>query len=185
MMKLRIGVLTIMLGVILGACGKKTKSFAEYKKEEKEAIDNLIAKENFEILNRYPADGVFGTREFVLLDNGCYLHVIDSGNGNRAISGKTLVLMRCSTIGITADTTSYSIFPNGFQPLEFVYGGMQDAKLRAYSDGTGAAYMLLSPGIESALDYVGEGAEVKMIIPFDNGQSLKYPYGIGSAFQSD
>ena len=184
-MKLRIGVLAIMLGVIFWSCGKKTKSFAEYKKEEKEAIDNLIAKENFEIIRNYPADGVFGEKQFVLLDNGCYLNVIDSGNGNRAISGKTVVLMRCSTIGITpSDSSSISIFGNGYQPLEFVYGNMQAAKMRAYQD-TGPAYMFLSPGVESALDYVGNNSIVRMIIPFDNGQSTEYPYGIGSAAQDN
>ena len=186
MKKIRITVLIMMLGVILGSCGKKTKSFAEYKKEEREAIDNLIAKENFEIIRSYPANGVFGEKEFVLLDNGCYLNVIDSGNGNRAISGKTVVLMRCSTIGITpSDSIPLSIFGNGIQPLEFVYGNMQAAKMRAYNNTYSPGYIFLSPGVESALEYVGDNSIVRMIIPFDNGQSTEYPYGIGSASQDN
>ena len=183
-MKVRIGILMIILGLIIGSCGKRGKSFKEYKQEEQEAISNLINKENFEILNSYPANGVFGEKQFVLLDNGCYLNVIDSGNGKRAISGETAVLMRCSIIGLIApDTFSMSIFENGFEPLEFIYGNMYEAKLKAYNDGYGNAYLLLSPGVESALEYVGENAIVRMIIPFDNGQSTKYPLGIGSAYQ--
>ena len=183
-MKVKIGVLMIILGLITGSCGKRGKSFKEYKQEERDAINNLISKENFEILNSYPSNGVFGEKQFVLLDNGCYLHVVDSGNGNRPVSGKTAVLMRCSTIGLVPpDTFAMSIFENGFEPLEFIYGNMHEAKIKAYNDSYGYAYLLLSPGVESALEYVGENAIVRMIIPFDNGQSAKYPYGIGSAYQ--
>jgi hypothetical protein len=35
------------------------------------------------------------------------------------------------------------------------------------------------------LRYVGENAVVRMIIPFDNGQESKYPYGIGSSYQDE
>ena len=185
-MKLRIGVLMIVLGLISGSCSKRGKPFAQYKKEEREYINALIAKENFEILNKYPANGVFGEKQFVLLDNGCYLNVIDSGNGNRAIHGKTAVLMRCSSIGMTkTDTFSISIFPNVNEPLEFIYGNIEEAKARAGNDAYGFAYLFLSPGIESALEHVGEHAIVRMIIPFDNGQSSKYPSGIGSAYQNN
>ena len=183
-MKLRISIFIIALGVMASSCGKKIKSFSEYKKEEKEAINALIANENFEILDKYPANGVFGEKQFVLLENGCYLNVVDSGNGNRAIIGKTLILMRCSTVSMTpVDTNSYSTFPNEFLPMEFIYGNIDAAKGRAVQNS--AEYMFLSPGIESALEYVGENAIVRMIIPFDNGQSLKYPTGIGSAHQND
>jgi len=182
-MKVRIGILMIILGIIVGSCSKRGKSFKEYKQEEQEAINNLIAKENFEIINSYPSNGVFGEKQFVLLDNGCYLNVIDSGNGNRAIEGKTAVLMRCITIGLVPpDTFPVNLFENGMLPLEFIYGKMQEAKIKAY-DTYGYEYLLLSPGVESALEYVGENAIVRMIIPFDNGQSSKYPIGIGSAYQ--
>jgi len=184
-MKVRIGVLMIILGLMLGSCTKRGKSFAEYKKEEREAINNLIAKENFEILNRYPDNGVFGEKQFVLLENGCYLNVIDSGNGNRPIMNKTVVLMRCSTRGITpSDSLVLSIFGNGIKPLEFVYGNIQAAKMNNYNNSISPEYWFLSPGVESALEHVGENAVVRMIIPFDNGQS-EYLYGIGSAYQND
>ena len=185
-MKLRIGILMIIFGVSFCSCGKKLKSFTEYKKEEKEAIDGLIAKEGFEILNKYPSNGVFGEKQFVLLDNGCYLNVIDSGNGNRAVSGKTHVLMRCSYIGISKrDSSIISIFSNGFSPIEFVYGKMCEAKFRASQNVLSDGYWFLSLGIESALDYVGENAIVRMIIPFNNGQDTDYSCGIGSAFQDE
>ena len=189
-MRLKIGVLTIIFGVtfgiLFGSCGKKIKSFNQLKKEEQEAINTLIANEGFEILNKYPANGVFGEKQFVKLDNECYLNVIDSGNGNRADSSKTVVLMRCSYIGISLNNTdTFSIFSNGNEPLEFIYGNMGEAKYRASQNTYSSGYWFLSPGVESALRYVGENAIVRMIIPFSNGQDIKYPYGIGSAYQDN
>jgi hypothetical protein len=186
-MRLKIGILMILFGVIFGSCNNnKMPSFKQLKKEEREAINALIAKEGFEILNKYPANGVFGEKQFVKLDNECYLNVIDSGNGNRADSSKTVVLMRCSYIGITkTDSSTYSIFPNSFEPVEFVYGNMEEAKSRAMQNKLSNEGLFLSPGVESALRYVGENAIVRMIIPFDNGQETKYQSGIGSAYQNE
>ena len=184
-MRLKVGIIMIIFGVVLGSCGSKVKSFKQLKKEEQAAIDDLIAREGFKIIDKYPDSGVFRENEFVKLDNGCYLNVIDSGNGNRADSSKTVVLMRCSYVGITPqDTFSYSIFTNEHEPLEFVYGNIIEAKSRVSSQNTYSnGFIFLSAGVESALDYVGENAIVRMIIPFDNGQNTKYPYGIGSAYQ--
>ena len=185
-MRLKIGVLMIVFGVLLGSCGKKVPSFKEKKKAEREAIDGLIAREGFVILDRYPANGVFGEKEFVKLDNECYLNVIDPGNGNMADSSKTVVLMRCSYIGIAPqDTFSYSIFSNAHEPLEFVYGKIFEAKARTYQSTYSNGYIFFSAGVESALEFVGENAIVRMIIPFDNGQNTKYPYGIGSSYQDE
>ena len=182
-MKLRIGVFLIVFGMIFCSCNNG-KSFKQYKKEEKEAIAALIAKEGFEILHTYPSNGVFGEKQFVLLDNGCYLNVIDSGNGKRAEYLQTVVLMRCSYLGITkSDTFSYSIFPNGFSPVEFLYGFVNEAKTRAKQNTDGSEYVFISPGVASALEYVGNNAIVRMIIPFNNGQDSKYPAGIGSGYQ--
>jgi hypothetical protein len=49
-------------------------------KAEKKAIDRFIAENEIEILKSYPANGVFEDRQFVVLDNGIYLNVVDSGN---------------------------------------------------------------------------------------------------------
>jgi len=176
----------VILGMFLGACSGP-KSFKEWKKEETEAINALIEREGFEILHSYPSNGVFGEKQFVLLDNQCYLNVIDSGNGNRAVKGKTVVLMRCSYVGIAkSDTSKFSIFPNGNQPIEFIYGNVDEAKyLASQTSSYSNAFMFLSPGIASALDYVGENAVVRMIIPFNNGQESNYPLGIGSAYQDN
>ncbi|MDR0795826.1 MAG: DUF4827 domain-containing protein [Tannerella sp.] len=184
-MRFNIGILLIVFVTCLFSCNKGPQ-FKDFKKAEREAIANLIAKEGFEIIDRYPANGVFGEKQFYKLDNECYLNVVDSGNGNRADSLKTRILMRCSLVGITkTDTFTYSIFPNGFSPVEFVYGRILEAKIITKNQTGSDGWYFLSPGVETALQYVGENAIVRMIIPFDNGQGTKYPYGIGSVYQDE
>ena len=178
--------LVVIAGMTFISCAKTGTTHGDYLKEQQEAIDALIAKEGFEILNKYPDSGVFGEKQFVLLDNGCYLHVVDSGKGVRAIPDITVVRMRCSITGLTPN---YSLFDDAKEPLKFIYGKIGEAKLKSFDDRSSPAYLLLSVGVESALKYVGHGAIVRMIVPFDNGQyqygsySSSYQYGIGSAYQ--
>lgn len=84
-------ILMIMCVALLVASCDKTKSYTERLKDERKAIDRLIDHEGFKILKNYPSDGVFKENEFVKLDNDVYLNVIDSGNGERAVLGKTKV----------------------------------------------------------------------------------------------
>jgi hypothetical protein len=151
----------------------KVPSYADLKRDEKKAIDRLIAEEGFEILKKYPADGVFGEKQFVVLDNGVYLNVVDSGNGRRAVEGKTTILMRCSIrLIFKADTGSYSNFSNTDIPIEFLYGYAANTiseQATSYAD----VWLYLSTGVESALKYVGENSVVKLIVPFDYGSSYQ------------
>jgi hypothetical protein len=160
------------------------------KRDEKKAIDRLIATEGFEILTKYPADGVFGEKQFVLLDNDVYLNVIDSGNGNRAKLYSTTILMRCSGRYIfSPDTGSFTLFPNSNLPIEFVYGYASNAISQAAAMPSDPYYAwvwtLLSPGVQSALEYVGENAEVKLIVPFEEGSSYQNDNDLGAPLYYD
>jgi hypothetical protein len=155
------------------------------KEDEDKAIDQLITSEGFEVLKKYPQDSVFGEKQFVVLDNGVYLNVVDSGNGNRAVAGRTTVLMRCSGRFIfKADTSAFSIFSNGYDPIEFIYGNASNT-ISQYASLTGSpTWLYLSAGVESVLAYVGENAVVKLIVPFEQGSTYQstgggtsYTYG--------
>ena len=91
--------LAILMGVICVSCEEESPfpSYDSYFNQQDRVIQTLIEQEEFEILSEYPENGVFKEKQFVLLDNGCYLHVIDSGNGNRAIPGQTEVLMNLTS----------------------------------------------------------------------------------------
>ncbi|MDR0844950.1 MAG: DUF4827 domain-containing protein [Tannerella sp.] len=174
--------------IFTSSCSKKPKSYAEMKRDEKRAIDKLIATEGFEILTKYPANGVFGEKQFVLLDNGVYLNVVDSGNGNRPVLGKTTILMRCSgKFLFEADSiNSFSNFSNSDDPIEFMYG--YTSNIISQLDAGTIPWALLSTGVESSLNYVGENSVVKLIVPFEQGSNYQNYSGMilyGSPFYYD
>jgi hypothetical protein len=158
------------------------------KRDEKRAIEKLIAEEDFEVLTKYPENGVFGENQFVLLDDTeVYLNVVDSGNGNRPVLGKTKILMRCSgKLLFEADSVnSFSTFPNWFDPIEFVYGYASVTIAQYYSSLGTDQWYYLSPGVESVLAYVGENAIVKIIVPFSQGSSYQNYNSYGAPIYYD
>jgi hypothetical protein len=177
----------MLIAIFASSCTKSMRSYAEMKKDEKEAIDQLIVEEGFEILNKYPVDGVFGEKQFVKLDNDVYLNVVDSGNGNRPVTGKTTILMRCSGRFIfKLDSTGvFSTFPNLEEPIDFLYG-YASITISQYSGYIGSnPWFYLSSGVESALEHVGENAIVKMIVPFESGSSYQNYNSLGAPLYYD
>lgn len=194
-MKMRIGILLIiMTGIFFTACNKN-KTYADMKKDQKKAIDKLITEKGFEILYEYPKDSVFKENQFVKLDNGVYLNVVDSGNGNRAVpysstTGGTNVLMRCSGefLYITSDTT-FNTFSE-LVPIEFTYGQASltmSKYANYYTSGLGyhPVCIFLSSGVESILEYVGEDSEVKLIVPFEVGSTYQSNNNYGAPLYYD
>ncbi|MDR3269572.1 MAG: DUF4827 domain-containing protein [Tannerella sp.] len=166
----------IVSAVFVSSCGSNVPTYEELKRNEDRAIDRLIAKEGFEILNDYPVNGVFGEKQFVELDNGVLLNVVDSGNGNRPELGKTTILMRCSGKFLFEEDSvnSFTTFPNWHDPIEFIYG-LASVAISQHSQSIGSSntWYYLSPGVESVLVYVGENAIVKLIVPFEQGSSFQ------------
>ncbi|MDR0845404.1 MAG: DUF4827 domain-containing protein [Tannerella sp.] len=177
-MKMKINVLALVLlsGLIALSSCNKNRTYAQMIKEQKRAIDRLIVKEGFEITKKYPANGVFGEKEFVLLDNGIYLNIVDSGNGNRPVPYKTTILMRCSgKFILDTDTGTFDLFDNYFSPIEFTYGY---STLKTQSTSASEQDLtFLSVAMDSVLNYVGENSIVKLIVPFDIGSSYQASYG--------
>lgn len=187
-MKIKIGVLMLLAGVVLFSSCNNNKTYAEMKKDQKKALDKFITERNIEILHKWPADSAFAENQFLLLDNGVYLNIVDSGNGNRATQGKTKILMRCSGEYIfQSDTAAFNIFVNNspYAPIEFTYG-LASAKINEFASWYPSYYhpvpLFLSPGVESILQYVGENAVVKLIVPFDG--NLGSNVFAGSTYQS-
>ena len=54
-------------------------------KDEKKAINRLIDENDFEILKDFPEDSVFKENQFVELENGTYLNIIEKGTSQRAV----------------------------------------------------------------------------------------------------
>ena len=159
-------ILMIMCVALVVVSCDKTKSYTEYLKAERKAIDRLIDDKGFKILKHYPSDGVFEENEFVKLDNDVYLNVIDSGNGEKAVLGQTKVLTRFDAYLIldTAKRANNLIYGQSYYgyPTEFIYGyNVYSGKNYDY-----APDYFVGEGLATALEYVGDGATVRLIVPF-------------------
>ena len=158
----------LILCVVLGAIScSKTKSYTDMLKDEKKAIERLIDENDFKILKDFPKDSVFKENEFVLLDNGVYMNIIDKGTSERAVLNKTKMLYRCKLhYFIEVDTLVYENYgphSNGTSPLPFTYGEYSSNNPYDFS------YNWVSEGLQVPLQYVGDRALVKLIVPFKRG----------------
>ncbi|MDH6357704.1 DUF4827 family protein [Parabacteroides sp. PF5-9] len=174
--------LIVCVTLVAIACGSKTRTYTDMKKDQRKAISRLMDEKGYEVIKDYPENGVFGKNEFVQLSNGVYLNVIDSGNGTRAELGKTVVYCRFTAYRPSLDSTSmYYTYTNygptsgGTIPLEIKYGYTSSPE-NVSSTSILASYA--SEGLHSILQYVGDKSTVRAIVPFEIGsQNVDMKYG--------
>ncbi|MDR3309057.1 MAG: DUF4827 domain-containing protein [Tannerella sp.] len=158
-----------------------TPTYEELKSAEQVIIKRIIAERGIEVLSEYPTDGVFGKNQFVELSSGIYMNVIDSGNGVHAQYNATTVLMRVCGYVYDADPPYYfNSFGNTGYPFEFKYGLAYSVVSEHQASGDNY-YLCFGMGLESALQYVGDSAWVKLIVP---GYSEISDMPAGSTYQS-
>lgn len=189
-MKNKLYIISILTSVFFISCTKeKSLTFGEYIEREKNIIQSFITKNEIEVLYEYPYNRVFEEKQYVQLENGCYLHVVDSGNGKRAISGLTSVLMQTKAINML---TEEYLFSGNEKQIKFTFGKAKEVMEQWSNVRDSPEFILLSEGLESALNFVGENAKVRMIIPFIDPNSYNnqinqiqiiYPKYSGSQFQ--
>lgn len=163
----------IVLCAAFAACSN-SETYADKLKNERKSISRFINEHNIVVLNTYPASGVFKENEYFRDPlTGVYINVIDSGNGNRAsVAKRSEVNVRFTdaiTFGLaTPDTASNNIA--GYQPISFTYG---ITATYTNTSQTTQEYSYLSQGVVTPLEYVGEKARVRLIVPFANGSTLQ------------
>ncbi|RHO65481.1 MULTISPECIES: DUF4827 family protein [unclassified Parabacteroides] len=160
-------ILLIMCAAIMVVSCDKTKSYTDMLKAQQKAIDRLEKDSGLVFLDDFPKDSIFKENEFVKLEDGVYLNIIEKGNSERAVMGKTDVqtrfmatlFMESSSFG-TGTVDLLGPHSNGTHPVEFKYG--------YYSEGLYSYYynIFISPGLAAGLPYVGDSAYVKLIVPF-------------------
>jgi hypothetical protein len=141
----------------------QSKTMQEYLREEKKAIDRFISDNGFVVLKNYPADGVFKENEYFRTQDGLYIHVVDSGNGNRVKSREevTVRFEFMSKIKPPKDTIMWNDTGNKTDP-DYPYSFIYDV-YQSYS-GARVCYAWVYP-----LSYVGEHAVVDLIVPSSLG----------------
>jgi hypothetical protein len=176
----------LFFGVHFVSCTKEQgPTLQEYDAQQKKIIQSFIEKEGIEVLSEYPECGVFSENQFVLLKNGCYLHVVDSGNGRRAIPEITTALVKCHAYNMMAEKYLLS---DSEKPVQFIFGKADSIINDLWEKSDSPEYLFLSKGLESALNYVGDNAKVKMIIPFctlnEGTEMLMFSDLLGSVYQT-
>jgi hypothetical protein len=151
----------VLLTCSLASCNKQ-KSLQERLQEEKRAISRYIDRNGLVILDEYPKDGVFKEKEYYKIQSEygvMYMHVVDSGNGQRPVSMVDEVTVRFEyrhDIAVS-DSSILNWNTSGLiNPYSFIYGLSQ-----SYS----AANSMVCIGWVLPLRYVGKDAVIDLIIP--------------------
>ncbi|MGL4229605.1 MAG: DUF4827 family protein [Tannerellaceae bacterium] len=171
-----LSVLKVVLYMLfLVSCDKSDiVTFDDLIREDKLFLEQYMKENQFVVLNEFPADGIFQENEYVLLNNGVYLHVVDYGD-----SKNTAVGTKVSTVAkgkfLTLKDGSEKSF-NGFEPetdwmewpINFEYKERRFPTESFYVDE-----YIVNEGYMSVLKYVGNNSTVKMIIPLALGTNFQ------------
>jgi len=180
----------LLIGLIIGltafyeSCSDQ-KSMQEYIREEEQAIERFIQKQNLRITESWPGFEAFEKdSNLYYKTNGSayvYMHVIDKGDLTRKVKPlsdevqvrfDTRVLIKNYIAGDSTATIPFDSFFNYYNlnvvPMTFRYGNPASYT----QDGIGLACVgwaiPLTPDFEGAL---GEKARINIIIPSVSGSS--------------
>ncbi|WP_165024600.1 DUF4827 family protein [Dysgonomonas sp. ZJ279] len=170
----------IGLAIVISACSGDT--YAKKLDKEKKAIERFIKEEGITVIDYYPVNRGFKEKEYFKdPKTGIYLHVIDSGVGEKAkkfvaggSQGGTSVDMRYADTRFLGDTAVWKNNgpDDGLYGLSLTYGNTGSytfAYSTSYKDIL--FYTFLSPACAFPLQYVRDGAVVSMIVPFSQGST--------------
>ncbi len=177
MRKLISSMLAFAVLIIMFSACSNSETYADKLKNESKAINRFVKERELNILKAIPADYVFGENDYYLdEESGIYLRIIDRGDTEKMASKEKLSEVMFRYYGTlrfsTSDTTKYSNNA-ALDPIKFTYGNSS-----TYTDyySSSYSYSFLSPACAFPLDYVGEGGEVSMIVPFANGSAMQQSY---------
>lgn len=166
----KVGLLSIITVLfVMMSCEQEVVTYSDCLEKEKTIIDKFMTEHKFKVLKVFPDDGVFRDKEFVLLDNGVYIHVIDSGNGNRPTTRTEIESIAKGQILYKDSTRCFDGFQNNEKwaewPIKFKHNDMSSSNKN---------YYFLGEGYSSAMNYVGDSSSVSMIVPFTVGSIYQY-----------
>ena len=160
-----------------------SKTYAEMLEEEKDAIKAFIKDSSIVVISQsefYAQDSTtdVSRNEYVQLASGVYMQIVDKGSTNPAdtVKPNDLILVRFEEQGLIAVGGVKSYITNMNSPTvvdEFRYSVTSSSIAGLFTQG----YMLIYHGSSVpagwlvALNYIRNGAHVKLIVPSKMGQS--------------
>lgn len=138
-----------------------SKTYAELLLDEKSSIQTFMEDKGFTATTVYPDTIPFPEGVFYLTESGLYVHVIDTGKQIiDTIPDNTVITVRFLETDMVGDTT-YSNMYGTSDPYELLYNNVQTST--SYGD---------CKAWHEALDYVGDGGHVNLIVPSKIGMSM-------------
>ncbi len=176
--------LLLVLGLSLQSC-KKSKTYAEMLKEEKEAIKNFIEDQKIKVITTaqfYAQDSTTNVaeNEYVLFkDNGVYMQIVNKGEGEKIPEEvRVEILSRFIEVKIsTGDTLMMNPVYGYENPEELICRKVGTNISGTFASGYMTTYGSSVPtGWLIPLNYINLGrstsnlAKVKLIVPAKQGQ---------------
>ncbi|KAA6323278.1 hypothetical protein EZS27_027269 [termite gut metagenome] len=186
---------SLFAGILFYACDN-TKTYSEMLEDEREAIKAFVRENNIAAISQedFEKDTVTNEEknEYVLFPNGVYMQIVDQGSGKMA-ENRDKVLVRFIEYDIMEkDTTlvsnvlnpyeSYNLYPDAFYYTttsttsygQFISSGDDSAGIgfsmvSSYGTAVPAGWLL-------PLQYVKDGAHVKLIVPSKMGHTVAQEY---------
>lgn len=191
----KISILFLFALLVCTGCGK-TQTYAELLKQEQESIDKFLqyggrftadlpANTN-DIIATEDQRYVSNTVPFYKLENGVYMQVVDKGNGEPIVKGKSGVTFRFLRINLNHWAASPTEI-NMFDPLNGGVGNYYYTNVDSYYfifnpvyTVSSSQYYTYGMGIEYPLAYLTNKAKVYLVVPsklgFADGVNSVVPY---------
>ncbi len=119
-----VGLLMLCVLFLHTAC-QSNNSYAKSLEREKELMADFIARNQLNILPEIPADGKWGAKDYVQIDDYLYFHLTfvgDLASGDVVATGDEVnIRYRKYTLEVDADTISYWTTIESPQPVTFKY----------------------------------------------------------------
>ena len=187
MKKLSLVLLVVfLLGLGFQACDD-SKTYAEMKEDEDKAIDQFIREQGFSVISQSEylsrPDSMTAENEFVQLASGVYMNIVDRGSDNPldTVKNNDEILVRFLEKNLLqGDTLSNLEIVD--MPDMFRYTVTSSSILGIFTEGLmRQAYGTSVPaGWLVPLEYVRDGAHVRLIVPSEMGHNpamqYVYPY---------
>lgn len=168
----------VLFCLTICSCKQDEVTYSDKIEEEKIFLSQFAKEQGFVVLNEFPEKGIFAENEYVLLDNGVYLHISDAGEGTSPAKGTKIQTIAKGYFLGEKENESFDGFDASAGeitwPLAFTYG----ESFLYESDNN-----LLSEGYASALQYVGNNSTVSMIVPFKVGSSYQNVHLVSVYFE--
>lgn len=181
----------LAVGFSFQACDD-TKTYAEMLEEEDDAIADFINKEGIKVISQtefFDNDSVTDVEknEFVQLSSGVYMQIVDKGSDNPAdtVRNNDVILVRFMEYSLLDEDTTCSNLSYPYYVDEFKYTVTSSSIAGIFTSGIflatyGSTNTAVPAGWLVPLEYVRDGAHVRLIVPSEMGHNpamqYVYPY---------